>query len=653
MNIKIAKINDFLLHNTFRFFWIFTCFLIIVTFFDLLFIINLSNFDFFIQIFSQNYLNPPLFVGNDDTSARYLLSAIAQAQAAVIALVVTVTLVAIQLTSQTYSARIIYFFRSYKNYPFWLLLILYFISIIYDIIVLGSVDGMNRQLENRISYTIFLSSFAFMALIPFTRNVLYNLNPENVINNLMKNIDKKMNEGTNLISAVDIIKRAIKVYDLELYHNGIDKLFDFFKSKYDDTKDDVELIQNFCNILDDISNFSFAERNEDAIIKVENILGDMYAFIVNSNNLNEEIILELIMKSFKNIGILSIEHDMKGSTYKMINCFMDIGLINSKKGLWYPTTWAVDSLGIVGINIAKRGFFESGTAVYAIRYICDSAYQNELNHINLITDRAKDYTEEIKMIAKNEKLDSVVVESEDALKMYEEISRYHAKKQVSDNSFTEKNILVIDNNIEDEQIGIRSFMKLSIPFDNVYGNEIKRANLNKYDLIYISSFANIKNELTEIKKHLNDFLEKGGCIIVMCQSPYALGQSPSGKRIILHGIGDYSFLPDDPKYVHRQTRVFGDSIIIKNSDLFKGIFSKGSIRQMTAGDSVGYFSAVDEWNKLIVDNEGNTLAACKKFGNGLIFVTTLYPDFRLVESSYDFFEAGIFIKSIIKLILES
>jgi len=652
--VILFKIKEDLSKNILRLFWFFAVFLIFITFWDILYITQFTGFDLFNKICSFIPLNQDLFVSRSVTSAQYLLSAIAQAQAAIIALVVTLTLVAIQLISQTSISKISDFFGSFKNYPFWLLLILYVVLISYAIIVLGSVDEMNKSLANRISYSIFLSVFALIALVPYIQNVLHNLKPENVLYILIKNVNKynfEMDE--NLVSAVAIIKHGIKVYDIGLYHFGIDKLYEFFKANYETTEDIEKNIHIFCDVLEDIYIFSFLVKNEDAILKIENILNEMFTIFSKKNELKKELIIELIIKLFKNIGIFSVKHDMKESTYKMINSCMDIGLTNSKNALWYPTTWVVDAIGIVGIDIAKKGLFESGTAVYAIRYICDSGYENKLDYIEQITKRAKYYTIEIKNIADKKELDSVKLESEDALKMYDEIAEDITKKQIFNIMFTKNNILVIDNKLEDEQIGVRSFRELAIPIDSACGEEIKDININKYDLIYISSFANIKNELTEIREDLKEFLKDGGSIIVMCQSRHALGQSPSGKRIILHGIGDYNFLPDDPKYVHRQTRVFGDSIIIKNSDLFNGIFSKGSVRQMTAGDSVGYFSSVEEWEKIVLDNEGNALAAWRKFGNGLIFITTLYPDFRLVESSYSFFEAGIFLKNIIQFVLKS
>ncbi len=59
----------------------------------------------------------------EPTSARYMLSALIQSQAAIVAIVVSLTLIAVQLTASAYSPRVIRIFRD--NPDMWLLLGLY------------------------------------------------------------------------------------------------------------------------------------------------------------------------------------------------------------------------------------------------------------------------------------------------------------------------------------------------------------------------------------------------------------------------------------------------------------------------------------------------------------------------------------------------
>ena len=79
----------------------------------------------------------------DADSARYMLSALVQSQAAIVAIVITLTLIAVQLTASAYSPRVIDIFK--KNPDLWILLSVYGFSIFYGFIVLKLVEGAEGE----------------------------------------------------------------------------------------------------------------------------------------------------------------------------------------------------------------------------------------------------------------------------------------------------------------------------------------------------------------------------------------------------------------------------------------------------------------------------------------------------------------------------
>jgi len=82
----------------------------------------------YIILFGLLFLIFPIFnipLCSSASSAKYLLSALVQSQAAVIAIVVTLTLVAVQLSAQAYSPRVITIFQ--KSADFRILLSTYII----------------------------------------------------------------------------------------------------------------------------------------------------------------------------------------------------------------------------------------------------------------------------------------------------------------------------------------------------------------------------------------------------------------------------------------------------------------------------------------------------------------------------------------------
>ncbi|MEA2076114.1 MAG: DUF2254 family protein [Euryarchaeota archaeon] len=121
------------------------------------------------------YLN---LLHTDADSARYMLSALVQSQAAIVAIVVSLTVIAVQLSASAYSPRVIRIFRD--NPDMWILLTLYGVSIFYGLFVLKMVRGaeyssqitiLNNSLEAYITvvYTLGISTFAllFMYILTF------------------------------------------------------------------------------------------------------------------------------------------------------------------------------------------------------------------------------------------------------------------------------------------------------------------------------------------------------------------------------------------------------------------------------------------------------------------------------------------------------
>ncbi len=135
-------------------------------------------------------------------SARYLLSALVQSQAAIIAIVVSLTVIAVQLTASAYSPRVTKIFRESLGWQ--ALFVLYGISIFYGLLVLKMIKGatnssmdlspityLNMPLEGHISLAYIFGIVTFMVLILYIRGIMGFLNPTNLINRLAKDITKE------------------------------------------------------------------------------------------------------------------------------------------------------------------------------------------------------------------------------------------------------------------------------------------------------------------------------------------------------------------------------------------------------------------------------------------------------------------------------
>lgn len=239
---------------------------------------------FFINYMLSNYYPTPI----DSNNARYLLSTLAQGQAAIIGIVVSLTLVAMQISAQTYSPRVIDIFKEYIG--FWVLIAIYGLSIFFDVFALYVVPDN----DSTVNLAILIAFVAFTALIPFIYYTMDLMKPKNIIEKLGNKIKKDdflkvviekyvenntqyskmslVNDEDQIVPLVDLIKKAIKSDDITATRDGINKLETILCELYDYEGNKDGITKHFCEHLERISSLSFAENNEDIIIELSETL---------------------------------------------------------------------------------------------------------------------------------------------------------------------------------------------------------------------------------------------------------------------------------------------------------------------------------------------------------------------------------------------
>jgi hypothetical protein len=162
------------------------------------------------------HLNP-----TDVNSARYLLSSIVQSQAAIIAIVITLTLIAVQTTSAQYSPRVTKVFSQSPHMI--LLLISYILSIAFGALLLQLLEGVDGPIHPLFvlfaSFSFWLTIVLAIALIPYLFYTLQSLNPERITKRIIGTFNKnsKISTGTDRDSfelVFDIIHSSIMRNDL-------------------------------------------------------------------------------------------------------------------------------------------------------------------------------------------------------------------------------------------------------------------------------------------------------------------------------------------------------------------------------------------------------------------------------------------------------
>lgn len=219
----------------------------------------------------------------DDDSARYILSTLIQSQAAIIAIVITLSLIVFQLSASAYSPRVVGIFR--RNPNMWILLFGYSFSMIYNLIILKlveDIDGkdvfrgecdiwsffrLSSPFECRISFAVLLGIFTFVALFLYIWNITNLLKPEKIIKQLASEItnDEILNKKKDPIQPIeDIIRRSIMNHDFETIRVGLSVLTDRV-IKIIDLNNEQMLSERFCKHLERISRLAVKEVDEEPI----------------------------------------------------------------------------------------------------------------------------------------------------------------------------------------------------------------------------------------------------------------------------------------------------------------------------------------------------------------------------------------------------
>ena len=282
------------------------------------------------------------FLHTDIDSARYMLSALVQGEAAIVALVVTLSLVAVQLAAQSYSARVIEVFR--KAPDLWILMVIYGIAIFYGLSVLKLINNDNiSDLEIYISGAYYFGIFAFVALVPYILKIFDMLKPSTVIDMLAEKITKesilvaidekqdKSNEKDPILPIVDIVRGSMMKYDTETVIYGLITISNFTVNMFK--------IETFKEKEEEISEHIFshitgigrqAATREDSISTLKSI------------------------SILQNCGEIAVKYKLEDATAKAAERIQEIGEAAAEKKLYKATLWAANSLGQIGVAAAKQ-----------------------------------------------------------------------------------------------------------------------------------------------------------------------------------------------------------------------------------------------------------------------------------------------------------
>jgi hypothetical protein len=312
----------------------------------------------------------------DADSARYMLSAMVQAQAAIIAIVVTLTLVAVQLTASAYSPRVIRIFRD--NPDMWILLLFYVVSILYGLLVLKMIQaGDLREISlfgSYLEYHIFSAyitvAFTFFMLFPYMWNTITLLNPSTMLDRLAVKITKdKLFESNDdpTQPIIDIVHGSIMRYDLATTRFGLntltDKIVGLIATELAADDGHVAAVKalndRFCIPVALAGRLALSRDNEESTYEV---IESLWKF--------GESVVKKVNDEFAELEWAAVE-----SAYAL----KIVGRAAIERGLERPAMQTAHALGVVGQAAAKKELSDAAVVVtHALRYLGQAAAEKKL-----------------------------------------------------------------------------------------------------------------------------------------------------------------------------------------------------------------------------------------------------------------------------------
>jgi hypothetical protein len=278
------------------------------------------------------------FAGSIDlVKAMESLYLLMQIESTVFAIIISLSLVAVQLASSSFTSRVIEIFR--KDKIFWSIVTFYIILTIYGIIILTLYNLKHLWgLQNWIFFYFILGIIAFLSVIPFIYNTLNILKPITLIKKLSKDITKEKiilnidDENTYedpIQPLIDILQSSVMRYDYRTLKDCLvaieGRVTNILRSEL--SEDDRKKINRYLlNHFKRISNLAINQKDQeslkeiiDTVIKNSEIFNDRWIY-------NEEIFEETV-EFFKEIEKLIMDQQLENSLIYLSNFSCQFGKI--------------------------------------------------------------------------------------------------------------------------------------------------------------------------------------------------------------------------------------------------------------------------------------------------------------------------------------
>lgn len=270
----------------------------------------------------------PFTLANEDLdNARGVLEGVGvEGLSAIFAIVISLTLMAVQFASQQYTHRIMDL--HIKSLIFWSVVVIYLGSLLYNIFMLGR---LSEPIEGRyIEVSMLLTTLCFIMLIPYFFITMVRLRPETVISNLLSKLDEQYlnsikelltegerripSEADKLLPITEIIERSIGTGDRGSARFGIEEIFTCYMA-YLSTENEVYVSPYFLGHILGVGREAIIEADDDSMVHVLAIFGKAGTHAITQKM---DFTTKLVLENISIIGFKVLK-DYDVATQQMID----------------------------------------------------------------------------------------------------------------------------------------------------------------------------------------------------------------------------------------------------------------------------------------------------------------------------------------------
>lgn len=310
------------------------------------------------------------FTNTDDV--HYMLSALVQCEAAVIAIFLTLGFVGLQLAG-VYSPAIARVFRTSPGFK--TLVFLYALAIFFGLCLLGILE---QDLEVYIRISFSFGIFCLVVLLLYAFSIIEMTEPYRFIEKQSQKINKRnlLKKEDPVQSIFDIIRALIRKHDEKTAIDGLnrirDKIIYMFKNEKFQQGEEIEISKRIYSNLKEVGLLALDLGNENVVYEI------LDSIVKTSKTAVEKNLDTITRRAVESLGVIgetiirtkSLDDDNANLTAQNLE---EIALCTMKKG-FVAAKVAVRKLGIMGeAAIDKRLEYTTHHVVELLEEIAEAA----------------------------------------------------------------------------------------------------------------------------------------------------------------------------------------------------------------------------------------------------------------------------------------